>query len=190
MLKTFMYFNIVVKKLISSVDWNRFIKLMKRHIQIYILILLVTLVFGCVKQQPLSNEITELKNNSQTESEVPTKSNSAKSNKIIKLKATYYGKGDGLAGKKTASGERLNPNKFTAAHKTYPFGTILKVTNPSNGKVVEVKVNDRGPFIKGCDLDLTYAAAKELGIIKKGTAVVEVEKLYGAPSSSSAVGQP
>ena len=68
----------------------------------------------------------------------------------------------------TANGERMNPAKLTAAHKTLPFGTKLKVTNPSNGKVVTVRINDRGPFIKGRVLDLSKAAAKQLGFISKG----------------------
>ncbi len=69
---------------------------------------------------------------------------------------------------KTASGERMNPAKLTAAHKTLPFGTTLKVTNPNNGKSVVVRINDRGPFIKGRVLDLSKAAANQIGIISRG----------------------
>jgi rare lipoprotein A len=69
---------------------------------------------------------------------------------------------------KTASGERMNPAKLTAAHKTLPFGTKLKVTNPANGKSVIVRINDRGPFIKGRHLDLSKAAAQRIGIISRG----------------------
>jgi rare lipoprotein A len=69
---------------------------------------------------------------------------------------------------KTASGERMNPAKLTAAHKTLPFGTKLKVTNPKNGKSVVVRINDRGPFIKGRVLDLSKAAAQKIGIISRG----------------------
>ena len=69
---------------------------------------------------------------------------------------------------KTASGERMNPAKLTAAHKTLPFGTKLRVTNPSNGKSVVVRINDRGPFIKGRVLDLSKAAAQHIGIISRG----------------------
>ena len=68
----------------------------------------------------------------------------------------------------TANGERMNPAKLTAAHKTLPFGTKLKVTNPSNGKSVIVRINDRGPFIKGRVLDLSKAAARHIGIISRG----------------------
>jgi rare lipoprotein A len=69
---------------------------------------------------------------------------------------------------RTASGEMMNPAKLTAAHKTLPFGTKLKVTNPKNGKSVIVRINDRGPFIKGRSLDLSKAAAQKIGIISRG----------------------
>lgn len=68
----------------------------------------------------------------------------------------------------TANGERMNPAKLTAAHKTLPFGTKLRVTNPNNGKSVVVRINDRGPFIKGRVLDLSKAAASQIGIISRG----------------------
>lgn len=73
---------------------------------------------------------------------------------------------------KTASGERMNPAKLTAAHKTMKFGTKLKVTNPKNGKSVVVRINDRGPFIKGRVLDLSKAAAQNIGMIRSGHAKV------------------
>ena len=69
---------------------------------------------------------------------------------------------------KTASGEPMNPAKLTAAHKTLPFGTTLRVTNPNNGKSVVVRINDRGPFIKGRVLDLSRAAAQKIGIMSRG----------------------
>jgi len=91
----------------------------------------------------------------------------------IKGKASYYGKK--FHGKKTASGEVFDMNKLSAAHRTYPFGTILKVTNLATSKSVEVKVNDRGPFVKGRILDLSYEAAKQLEMIKSGTTEVQIE---------------
>ncbi|EXL01395.1 lipoprotein [Aquamicrobium defluvii] len=69
---------------------------------------------------------------------------------------------------KTASGERMNPAALTAAHRTLPFGTRLKVTNKKNGKSVVVRINDRGPFVKGRVLDLSKAAANKLGFIRSG----------------------
>jgi rare lipoprotein A len=68
----------------------------------------------------------------------------------------------------TASGEQMDPSELTAAHRTLPFGTKLKVTNPKNGKTVIVRINDRGPFIKGRVIDLSKAAANRLGFISSG----------------------
>lgn len=87
--------------------------------------------------------------------------------------ASYYGAGD-QTNAVTASGERFDPQKFTAAHTTLPFGTQLKVRNPENGKFVIVRVNDRGPFKKGRDIDLTKGAATALGLTNKGVSKVEV----------------
>jgi len=89
-----------------------------------------------------------------------------------RMVASYYaGK---FHGRKTASGERFDMNAFTCAHKSLPFQTILKVTNPRNSKTVTVRVNDRGPFSRGRDVDLSYAAAKEIGMIQAGVIPVEV----------------
>jgi len=89
-----------------------------------------------------------------------------------RMVASYYaGK---FHGRKTASGERFDMNAFTCAHKSLPFQTIQKVTNPRNGKTVTVRVNDRGPFSRGRDVDLSYAAAKEIGMIQAGVIPVEV----------------
>ncbi len=87
--------------------------------------------------------------------------------------ASWYGKK--FHGRLTASGETYNMYARTAAHKTLPFGTKLRITNPENGRSVVVKVNDRGPFIRGRDIDLSYGAAKKIGLIRKGTARVRVD---------------
>lgn len=92
-----------------------------------------------------------------------------------KGKASYYSKK--ATGARTASGERLHHDSMTCAHRTYPFGTLLKVTNPNNGNSVVVKVTDRGPFGRGRIIDLSYGAAKELGILACGVATVVVEKV-------------
>ena len=78
-------------------------------------------------------------------------------------------------GRKTASGETFNMNALTCAHKTLPFGTVLRVTNLSNNKSVDVRVNDRGPFVKGREIDVSKAAAQKLDMIKTGTARVKIE---------------
>ena len=90
-------------------------------------------------------------------------------------KASFYAKS--FSGRKTASGERLHPDSLTCAHRSYPFGTKLKVYNPANGRSVIVRVTDRGPFVRGRIVDLSWRAAKELGIIAQGVAVVTVQKV-------------
>ena len=90
-------------------------------------------------------------------------------------KASYYAKK--FSGRKTASGERLHHDSLTCAHRTFPFNTMLRVKNPANGREVVVRVTDRGPFIRGRIIDLSWRAAKELGIIAQGVAMVEVENL-------------
>jgi rare lipoprotein A len=77
---------------------------------------------------------------------------------------------------KTASGERMNPAAMTAAHRTLPFGTRLKVTNKQNGKTVVVRVNDRGPFVKGRVIDLSKAAAQQLDFIRSGHTAICMAK--------------
>ena len=88
-------------------------------------------------------------------------------------KASWYGKK--YHGRKTASGETYDMYKLTAAHRTLKFGTIVKVTNTSNGRSLSVKVNDRGPFVSGRIIDLSYAAAKKLDFINQGVANVLIE---------------
>lgn len=90
-----------------------------------------------------------------------------------KGKASYYSKR--ATGARTSSGERLHHDSLTCAHKTYPFGTLLKVTNPNNGKEIVVRVTDRGPHRRGRIIDLSWGAAKQLGILNHGVAMVTVE---------------
>lgn len=87
--------------------------------------------------------------------------------------ASFYG--TGFHGKKTATGETFDQNDKTAAHPTLPLGTKATVTNLENGTSVDVKINDRGPYVKGRDIDLSKGAAKELGMTKDGVAPVKIE---------------
>ena len=86
--------------------------------------------------------------------------------------ASYYG--DELAGNRTASGERFDPDQMTAAHPTLAFGSKVRVTNLSNGQSVIVRVNDRGPFGGRRVIDISQAAAKEIGMHRSGTAKVSL----------------
>jgi rare lipoprotein A len=87
--------------------------------------------------------------------------------------ASYYGRE--LAGNRTASGERFNPNALTAAHRSLPLGTRLRVTNVANGLSVIVRVNDRGPFVRSRLIDVSLAAAREIQMVRSGKAQVRLE---------------
>ena len=92
-------------------------------------------------------------------------------------RASYYGRE--LAGKRTASGETFLVSGLTAAHRRLPFGTRLRVTNLANGRSVVVRVNDRGPFVRGRIIDVSLGAARALGFVARGTALVRIERLPG-----------
>ena len=87
-------------------------------------------------------------------------------------KASWYNKGV-----KTADGKKFNPDKYTVAHRTLPFGTMLRLTNVKNDKVIEAVVNDRGPFVRTRELDVSSGAAKALGFFHSGTAKLIIEVL-------------
>lgn len=89
--------------------------------------------------------------------------------------ASWYG--PGFHGKKAASGERFNQNALTAAHKSLPFGTSVKVTDQRTGKSIQVRINDRGPYVKGRIIDLSKAAATQLGIRGAGKGKVCIEQI-------------
>jgi rare lipoprotein A len=89
--------------------------------------------------------------------------------------ASWYG--PGFNGRTAASGEKFNQNAMTAAHKTLPFGTVVKVVNQKTGKSVQVRINDRGPYHGGRIIDLSKAAATKLGMMQAGTAKVCLTKV-------------
>ena len=95
--------------------------------------------------------------------------------------ASWYGKD--FHGKKTSNGEIYNMYAMTAAHKTLPLGTHVRVHNLENGKKTDVRINDRGPFVRGRIIDLSYSAAKKVGLVGPGTARVEIFAL-GSPAST------
>ena len=101
------------------------------------------------------------------------------------LKASWYG--PRFHGKFTANGEVYDQMALTAAHKSLSFGTLLKITNPKNGKSVIVRINDRGPYIKGRELDLSKGAAIELGILAKGVARVKIQEISLGAQNNPAV---
>jgi rare lipoprotein A len=99
--------------------------------------------------------------------------------------ASWYGSRH--HGKRTASGEVFNQDKFTAAHRTLPWGSRVKVTNLANGKSVEVRINDRGPFSKGRIIDLSRAAARSLGMLEQGITTVRIEWFPDSEKSNDLV---
>ena len=99
--------------------------------------------------------------------------------------ASWYGAKH--QGKRTASGEIFDQNKFTAAHRTLPWGSIVKVTNLDNGKSVEVRINDRGPFKKGRVIDVSRTAARALGMVQSGVSPVQMELLSPREMSNDLV---
>ena len=94
-------------------------------------------------------------------------------NQLLKGECSYYA--DKFHGRKTANGETYDMYAFTAAHKSLPFNTILEVKNLKNGKIVRVRVNDRGPYKKGRILDLSLSAAKKIGLVKSGVTQIEAK---------------
>jgi peptidoglycan lytic transglycosylase len=109
------------------------------------------------------------------------------SSRTQEVKASWYG--PSLAGHKTTSGKHYDPEGLTAASKTLPIGSVVKVSNPRNGKSVNVRIDDRGPFVRGRSLDLSHHAAKSLGILHKGVTQVKVQKIT-PPSAASRSGGP
>ena len=101
-------------------------------------------------------------------------------------KASFYSRQ--ATGARTSSGERLHHRDFTCAHRTHPFGTLLKVKNLSNGKEVVVRVNDRGPFGRGRIVDLSWGAAKALGMLSQGVVAVEITPVGKKKVSSKGKG--
>lgn len=91
------------------------------------------------------------------------------------MKASWYG--PGFHGRKTANGELYDQMSYTAAHKSLKFGTLLKITNLRNNKSVVVRINDRGPYVEGRDLDLSKASALALGMVKRGVIRIKVEEI-------------
>ena len=88
-------------------------------------------------------------------------------------KASWY-----QMGRITANGERYDPDGFTVAHRRYPFGTIIRLTNPVNGRSIIVRVNDRGPFIRGRDFDVSRGVARQLDFIERGVVNLVIEVLH------------
>jgi rare lipoprotein A len=93
--------------------------------------------------------------------------------------ASFYGNQPGEGGPLTANGERYNPGGYTAAHKTLPFGTRVRVTSPNTGRSVVVRINDRGPYVGNRIIDLSVGAARAIGLTNSGVGTVQMEVIGG-----------
>lgn len=89
--------------------------------------------------------------------------------------ASFYGLDDGFHGKLTANGEVFDMNGMTAAHRTLPLGSLVRVTNLENDKSVTLRINDRGPYVRGRELDCSYGVARDLDFVNHGTASVQID---------------
>lgn len=128
-----------------------------KKIPLALFALLLAVMTGCSSTASIDNQKT---------------SSYARSHALVG-QASWYG--NKYHGKRTASGERYNMRAYTAAHKTLPFGTIVRVTNTANGKTVDVKINDRGPFVKGRVIDLSRKSFGQIGNINQGTVPVKID---------------
>ncbi|MCJ7552807.1 MAG: septal ring lytic transglycosylase RlpA family protein [Ignavibacteriaceae bacterium] len=126
-------------------------------------ILLVLILIGCSSTPRFTNE----SDSDGSRIKYPTGTT------IFNGTASYYA--DEFHGRKTASGEIYDMNKLTAAHRNFPFGTVVKVTNLKNNKIVKVRINDRMPDFKNRIIDLSYGAAKEIDMIRDGIVEVRIE---------------
>ncbi len=129
----------------------------------------------------LSSSLMTNNNQLSNDEDVLERLTAVASNSVSKFKqtglASWYGRQ--FHGRKTASGETFDMNGLTAAHRSLPLNCYVKVTNKTNGKSVVVKVNDRGPFSGNRVMDLSYGAAKQLGITNKGVGNVAIERVSG-----------
>jgi len=134
---------------------------------------------GTTKPKEKTNKESKEKTNKKSKEKANKKQKNSKKKK--KIKTAYLGKGKAsfysnkFRNRRTASGERFKQSKLTAAHRKLPFGTKVKVTNIKNGKSVIVRINDRGPFIRGRVIDLSRSAFKKIGHTRSGVIRVKLE---------------
>ena len=161
----------------SCVKQNKGVYLKSLTIMVFVIIMV-----GLVGFTTISDDRSSFKSSTVVEEFVPVtvKENTVNTSAVDyisrgTMRASWYG--PKFHGKLTANGEIYDQMAFTAAHKSLKFGTLLKVTNPKNGKSVIVRINDRGPYIHGRQLDLSKAAAIELGTIYKGVANLKIDEI-------------
>lgn len=147
--------------------------MLKKFFKYILLLAMIIIGMSCSQALRFSNDSDSGSRSSGSGEQVSVPAGTAPAGQVFTGKASYYG--DKFHGRNTASGEVFDMNKYTAAHRTLMFGTLIKVTNLWNKKSVVVRVNDRGPFKSGRVLDLSKAAAKDLDMIAAGVVDVKVE---------------
>jgi rare lipoprotein A len=155
----------------------------RNALQLPTVALVTTMLAACVQttvaaDQPRSLAVADQPAPNQAVAVTSTQSPGSRRQRTAKPKSNSAS--DGVAsfyrhGSRTASGERFNPRELTAAHRTLPFGTKVRVTNVANGQSVTVRVNDRGPFVSGRVIDVSHAAAESLGMVGSGVAKVKLD---------------
>lgn len=139
-----------------------------RHPSFFFLLMCLGLLASCAKKERID---VDRDGNIKLRGEKPVSLKGKDRGDLLqKGTASWYGKP--YHGRKTSNGERYNMNKLTAAHKTLPFGTVVEVVNQDNGRRVKVRINDRGPFVRGRIIDLSRKAAKQIGLYESGIAKV------------------
>ena len=144
------------------------------------LVIILILTFGCTPSPRYKSGASHEAKKNNSKKVVFTKPskkipNYDKSKKTIKGVASFYGLNDGFHGQLTANGEVFDMNAMTAAHKTLPLGSFVRVTNLENDKTVTVRINDRGPYVVGRILDCSYGVARDLDFVNQGTATVRID---------------
>jgi peptidoglycan lytic transglycosylase len=147
---------------------------------ILLVAILAGCVAGCARRQPAVNPPapTPAPNGPVTSQPVPSRQGALPGQFTEEGMASWYGAP--FDGRRTSDGEIYNMREFTAAHRTLPFNAVVRVTNLSNGRHVDVRINDRGPFVANRIIDLSYSAAEAIGMVGPGTARVHLD-LIGGP---------
>ena len=157
---------------------------MSRFIKLAVIIAGTATLAAC-GQSPLRNQHSDLRSSTTRQAAIEQPRRPVSTASVVRRVpqpevSTTQGKSNGIAsfysqGTKTASGEKFDPNELTAAHPTLPFGTKLRVTNQHTGRSVTVRVNDRGPYVPGRVVDVSYSAAQQLGMVGRGVAPVKLD---------------
>jgi len=155
--------------------------------QLFVVALTAVTLAACAQSTVVTNKTASLATNRQTSSG-PNRTASFVTNRHIPFATNKHATGTsdakyGIAsfyteGSETASGEKLDGHKLTAAHRSLPFGTRVRVTNVANGRSVTVRINDRGPFVPGRVVDVSYSAAERLGIMERGITKVKLDVVH------------